>query len=69
MMGLLSVGYFAQKRTEILTDLSMKLHAKASKIIHEMNFVNIHNVNGYCEGKRCNMKRMMVRGYFRGNRE
>jgi hypothetical protein len=54
MIGLLSVGYFAQKSTEILAKMSMKLNAKASKIIHEINFVNIHNMNGYCEGKRCN---------------
>lgn len=43
---------FCTKNTEILTELSMKLNAKASKIIDEINFVDIHNMNGYCEGKR-----------------
>lgn len=52
IIGCLSVGYFAQKSIEILTELSMKLNAKASKIIDEINFVNVHNIKGYCEGKR-----------------
>jgi hypothetical protein len=30
----------------------MKLNAKASKIIDEINFVNVHDIKGYCEGKR-----------------
>lgn len=52
IIGCLSVGYFAQKNTEILTELSMKLKAKASKIIDDINFVNVHDIKGYCEGKR-----------------
>lgn len=28
----------------------MKLNAKASKIIDDINFVNVHDIKGFCEG-------------------